>query len=360
MIQEEYNMKVQNAKWLSLGLALTLALSLTACGGDKNEEADETLGPVADRVEAVTGQNDGQEAADESITLSDWLGGGEAVWYLTETPVDQLGKDTEVETLLLLEPDGTAYAGSAGGMTLGELAQMNEADLAQEARDAYAVAAKPDILRNFADASDMDRVMMLNELLEFSLPGYAQGDLSAQEILTNLSLPETLHEPLQRYLDTLRAASEETAAFADLVVMLCDGYNGPVSEALAVSPEEADALTAAEEQLFAVQDEIADILSAEPQPGRWALGLNTDQTGNSAESVTFAWCVYRPESTKISSATCYASSGEGQTVYDVLYGGVDLEGSGALVTRVDGAYAVVLEDTDSGLPLDAEPEALFS
>lgn len=30
------------------------------------------------------------------------------------------------------------------------------------------------------------------------------------------------------------------------------------------------------------------------------------------------------------------------------------------MTRVDGSYNVVLEDTDSGLPLDAEPQELFS
>ena len=74
--------------------------------------------------------------------------------------------------------------------------------------------------------------------------------------------------------------------------------------------ESGDAITAVVEQAYAIQDEIAEVLSAESQPGRWALGLNTDQTGNNAESVTFAWCIYRPDATEISSVTCYASSGE--------------------------------------------------
>lgn len=353
-------MKKYLTKLMSLGLSLTLALSLTACGGDsKTEKTNEAREPVA----AITGQSDAQQPAEgeaEGVTLSDWLSGGEAVWYVTETPVSQLGKDTEVETILLLQPDGTAYAGSAGGMTLGELAKMDEADIAQEARDAYTAAARPDILWDFADSSDTERMMLINALLESSLPGYIMGEPYAEEFLMDMGLPETLYEPLQRYLDALKSGSEETAAFAELVTMLCDGYDVTVSEMMEANPENADAIAAAVEQVFAIQDEIAEVLSAEPQPGRWALGLNTDETGNNAESVTFAWCVYRPDATEISSVTCYASSGEGKSVYDVLYGGVDLNGGGALVTRVDGPYAVDLEGTGSGLPLDVEPEELFS
>ena len=343
-------MKKQPTKLMSLGLALTLALGLTACGGDTAEAPNATHDPAS-----VTGQ------AAIGITLSDWLGGGEAIWYITETPVGQLGKDTEVETLLLLEPDGTAYAGSAEGLTLGDFAQMDEADIAQLAREAYAKEARAKLLRGFADASDEDRMRMLDsELFEYSLPGYVDGDIWAEEILNSSGLPEALDEPLRRYLEVFQSYTGDRQVLQEVISGLCNGDSEALSYASETGSEGGEAITAVVEQAYAIQDEIAEVLSAEPQPGRWALGLNTDQTGNSAESVTFAWCVYRPDATEISSVTCYASSGEGKSVYDVLYGGVDLNGGGALVTRVDGSYNVVLEDTDSGLPLDAEPQELFS
>lgn len=343
-------MKKQPTKLMSLGLALTLALGLTACGGDTAEAPNATHDPAS-----VTGQ------AAIGITLSDWLGGGEAIWYITETPVGQLGKDTEVETLLLLEPDGTAYAGSADGLTLWDFAQMDEADIAQLAREAYAKEARAKLLRGFADASDEDRMRILDsELFEYSLPGYVDGDIWAEEILNSSGLPEALDEPLRRYLEVFQSYTGDRQVLQEVISGLCNGDSEALSYASETGSEGGEAITAVVEQAYAIQDEIAEVLSAEPQPGRWALGLNTDQTGNSAESVTFAWCVYRPDATEISSVTCYASSGEGKSVYDVLYGGVDLNGGGALVTRVDGSYNVVLEDTDSGLPLDAEPQELFS
>lgn len=343
-------MKKQPTKLMSLGLALTLALGLTACGGDTAEAPNATHDPAS-----VTGQ------AAIGITLSDWLGGGEAIWYITETPVGQLGKDTEVETLLLLEPDGTAYAGSAEGLTLGDFAQMDEADIAQLAREAYAKEARAKLLRGFADASDEDRMRMLDsELFEYSLPGYVDGDIWAEEILNSSGLPEALDEPLRRYLEVFQSYTGDRQVLQEVISGLCNGDSEALSYASETGSEGGEAITAVVEQAYAIQDEIAEVLSAEPQPGRWALGLNTDQTGNSAESVTFAWCVYRPDATEISSVTCYAFSGEGKSVYDVLYGGVALNGGGALVTRVDGSYNVVLEDTGSGLPLDAEPQELFS
>lgn len=265
-------MKKQQTKLMSLGLALTLALGLTACGGDTAGTPNAAYGPAA-----------------AGITLSDWLGGGEAIWYVTETPVSQLGKDTEVETLLLLEPDGTAYAGSAGGKTLGELAQMEEADIAQLARDAYASAAKSDILRNFAECSDLERMIMLNEEFFYNaLPECVFGSSMMADELSQYGLPESLNEPLQRYLEAFGTYSGDTDALFAVMQGLCNYELNVVDDVSASYPESAEAITAFLEQEYAIQDEIAAVLSADPQPGRWALSLNTDQTGNSAESVTFA------------------------------------------------------------------------
>lgn len=358
-------MKKQFSKLTSLTLALTLALGLTACGGgDKTDASTESRDPVADRTEAITGQSDSQNnpgAADEGTTLSDWLGGSETVWYVTETPVSQLGKDTEVETILLLEPDGTAYAGS-GGMTLGELAQMDEETLIQQAKDAYARKAKADILRNFDEAPNAVRMAVLNdEIFEFALPDYMMAVDMAEAYLQDRGFSEQLNTLLQSYLDAFQSYGGNWDALYNVIQVICiDGNDEILTELPNSDPENADAILSVIDQAYAVQDDIAEMLSADPQPGRWALGLNTDQTGNNVESMTLAWEVKKPEGAVINDVTCYAASGAGQTVYDVLYGGVDLEGSGSLVTRVDGPYSVVLDGTDSGLPLDTEAEDLFS
>lgn len=345
-------MKKQPTKLMSLGLTLALTLSLTACGGNPAAHPNTTYDPAS---------ASGQGATAEGVTLSNWLGEGESIWYVTETPVSQLGKDTQVETLLLLEADGTAYAGNAGGKTLGELAQMDEADIVQLAQDAYATAAKPDILRNFAERSDVERMIMLNEeFFNNALQECVFDSSMMADELSQYGLPEALNEPLQSYLEAFSTYSGDVDALFTVIQGICSYEPNAVDDVLENCPESADAITAFLEQEYAIQDKIAAVLSAKPEPGRWALGLNTDQTGNNVESVTFAWCIYRPDATEISSVACYASSGEGKSVYDVLYGGVDLNGGGSLVTRVDGSYNVVLESTDSGLPLDAEPEELFS
>lgn len=355
-------MKKQINKLVSLTLALMLLLGLTACGGDdKSEASSETRDPVADRVEAITGESgDGEDAA-EAITLSDWLGSGETVWYVTDAPVSQLGKDTEVETILLLEPDGTAYAGNGGGATLGELAQMDEETLIQEAKDAYAKKAKPDVLRNFAEESNAVRMALINQdVFEYMMSDYLLDAGAAEDLLRARGFSEQLNTLMQRYIDTYQSYPDDQGIlFSVIDVISNDGTDEILADVPNMDPENADTILALIDELYAIQDEIAEVLSADPQPGRWALGLNTDQTGNNVESMTFAWEIAKLEGAVIDDVTCYASSGAGQTVYDVLYGGVDLK-SGALVTRVDGPYSVVLDGTDSGLPLDVEAEDLFS
>ena len=116
------------------------------------------------------------------------------------------------------------------------------------------------------------------------------------------------------------------------------------------------------DEFMASMDAIAAYLeSYEPAPGQYKLSLNTDRTGNAAESVTFACAIPQiAGSTEIVSFTCYATSGEAQTVYDASYGGMSVEG-GAFITQMEGSYSFVLEQPgDSDLPVDVGPEELFA
>ena len=89
-------------KLMSLTLALATTLTLTACGGGKDDPSAGSTG-----TGAPGGTQAVQETA-EGTTLSQYLSGGESIWYLVNGSVSSVGKDTGVEYLFLLEPDGTA------------------------------------------------------------------------------------------------------------------------------------------------------------------------------------------------------------------------------------------------------------
>ncbi len=83
-------MKINNmTKLLSLTLAATL--SLTACGGGE---------PGAGTGSQIT------QAEARGTTLSQLLSRGERIWYLVSSSAQSIGKDTQVEQIFLLEPDG--------------------------------------------------------------------------------------------------------------------------------------------------------------------------------------------------------------------------------------------------------------
>lgn len=365
-------MKKHLTKLVSLGLSVAVALSLSACGGDsKSDASEETRSPVAERGEAITGQSGAQENLAEAaggVTLSQWLGSGETIWYVTETPVSQLGKDTEVETILLLGADGTACSGDADGLTLGELAQMEEAEIAELTRETYNREAMGGEFAAYLEEDDGRRMARLNEMylggtmwMLATEPSYGEAILSE---LKTMDLPEGMLPLLEEYVGIFSQPLEQPEVLEQALMAVYDFQSMDiVEEVLAgADPAAAEPIREMFNQAVDAQNRIADVLerSSEAEPGRWALSINTDRTGNNTESMTFAWSAARTRSDKVSSVIFYASSGAGQTVYDVLYGGVDLEGGGSLVTRVDGAYSVILETPDSGLPMDVEPEELFS
>ena len=130
-------MKKKNlTKLMSLTLALATTLTLTACGGGGDDSgAENTSSGTPGGAQSV------QETA-QGTTLSQYLSGGESVWYLVNGSVSSVGKDTEVEQIFLLNPDGTAWGGEVNGLTLGDISQMEEAEIADLAREAHRETAQ--------------------------------------------------------------------------------------------------------------------------------------------------------------------------------------------------------------------------
>ena len=362
-----------------MSLTLAVALTLTACGGGKDDPGAGSTGAPGG-VQAVL------EAA-QGTTLSQYLSGGERIWYLVNGSVTGAGKDTEVERIFLLEPDGTAYCGEADGLTLGDLAQMEEAEIAGLAREAQREAALEgeignsgyslyDVLEDrgaalgsilFGDYSYMAEVISMsaeNGFVEEMMDDYCiylQADTSG--------VPQDLDALFRTCIDQMVSY----CTFVQGYVGFVDGWflaDAVIGEERDIIPEciysEDPALLERTYQFYDAFTASVDAIVAyaeryEPAPGQYKLSLNTDRTGNATERVTFACAVPQiAGSTEIVSFTYQATSGEAQTVYDASYGGVNVEG-GAFLTRLEGSYSFVLEQPgDSDLPVDVAPEALFS
>ena len=323
-----------------------------------------------------------QETA-QGTTLSQYLSGGESVWYLVNGSVSSVGKDTEVEQIFLLNPDGTAWGGEVNGLTLGDISQMEEAEIADLAREAHRETALWGSY--FSELSGDDpayRGEVLGAMLfgDYTMLGdffstAVGSDLTVDEMIDYYcspdfpDLPQELSALVRACLDPIASYCEYLKANPiDLEVWgLADALTFGDRELIpeCVYSDDPAALERTyqlfDEYLAAAEAVSAYVDSYEPDPGQYALSLNTDRTGNATESVTFAVAVPQISgSTEITSFTCYATAGEAQTVYDASYGGMSVEG-GAFITQLEGSYSFVLEQPgESDLPVDAEPEELFS
>ncbi len=371
-------MKKKNlTKLMSLTLALATTLTLTACGGGGDDSgAENTSSGTPGGAQSV------QETA-QGTTLSQYLSGGESVWYLVNGSVSSVGKDTEVEQIFLLNPDGTAWGGEVNGLTLGDISQMEEAEIADLAREAHRETAL--WCSYFSELSGADpayRGEVLGAMLfgDYTMLGdffstAVGSDLTVDEMIDYYcspdfpDLPQELSALVRACLDPIASYCEYLKANPiDLEVWgLADALTFGDRELIpeCVYSDDPAALERTyqlfDEYLAAAEAVSAYVDSYEPDPGQYALSLNTDRTGNATESVTFAVAVPQISgSTEITSFTCYATAGEAQTVYDASYGGMSVEG-GAFITQLEGSYSFVLEQPgDSNLPVDAEPEELFS
>ena len=68
----------------------------------------------------------------DAFTLSEYISSGETIWFLT----DGTGKDSEIETIYVLEADGTMYYCSSN-WTLGEAEQKEDSDISSIVKKKY-------------------------------------------------------------------------------------------------------------------------------------------------------------------------------------------------------------------------------
>ena len=107
-------------KILTMIFMIGTMISLCACGNKKEEAST----PVSQEERASQSIVEEPEEKRE-YTLSEYLSEGESVWL----KVNGTGKDAKVQSIYVFEPDGTLYFTKESVGTLGEVEQMEDADI---------------------------------------------------------------------------------------------------------------------------------------------------------------------------------------------------------------------------------------
>lgn len=146
---------------LSLLLAISMLLALTACGS-KTAEA------VPDM--------------DAAMTMSEYLSSGQRIWYYVDESGGAAGKDSHVRCIFITEASGTLLCAEEPDKKLGELARMSDDDVILLAQDIY----EDNKAREQSEAGDTPwteelryklSVMTAEELLWYQYPGHSEMDI---------------------------------------------------------------------------------------------------------------------------------------------------------------------------------------
>lgn len=363
-------MKKRMSNLMALGTAVALTLSLTACGGTpvvSYESSTSAAGNI---------QEDSVESAYREITLSEHLNGGETIWYHVDSYV---GKDSRVEDIFVLEPDGSLYHAEGNKATLGELEQMEDADISAMVKKAH----EKDVLNGYDSMLNAGTGELLYEVVSedlmweivYGLAYEFDGEIP-EEVLYGFGVPAAVMEPVADFCSKMSALvteSEEGRIVVEVFLQYGVFFERSAERLeMAVAESGVSELVAQQARaLYAESEAVAEAVRAiiqnyEVQPGQYKLSINSDHTGNQTESVTLAYRIPTFEGGENDAFTLYemtpaggAATNCGNVVYDSTYGGFGSR-SGALYTRIDSSFHFVLEQIgESELPVDVNAENLF-
>lgn len=374
-------------KITSFVLCVALLLTLCACG---NENAPEITGNNQPNqsgvVDDVAPEDRPAAPADLEYTVSEYLATGETIWYMID---ENKGKDSFVKRIFVIEPNGTLYTMHSVQYTLGELEQMNDADIAAMVKTEYAKQCI-DYYAFYMENDTEETLALLKqglipveifarliyvpaaELIVTNAENIVFDDAYYEDIVSVLTLWENFMRKHGTSEDFLSSCSymlcEPQSALEDwLVSMVSDGE---------ITTEGAEALKAVSQAYEALCKLFYDSKRAEieafmetVQPCPYQLVIVTDSTGN---NTSYMELVY--QTTRIDGYTgidaqpltyiypAGQNNGNSTTlVYDSLYGGY-YNGGDYLFTRVSDDVHFMLDAVGTyDLPIDVKDcESLFN
>lgn len=383
-------------------LCFSMLLSLCACGGGTNEETLRNE-PVSNRVTST------------EYTLSEYLAMGETIWYQMG---EYEGKNSEVDRIFVLEPDGSMYIADRVKHTLGELEQMEDADIVEMVKAVYveevaAYGTGTVILNNEYNVTTQVRQSLFTPEAVFEIAMSGVGQESVRGILSMMdgtamwtymsdavetewasvelaynAFAHLMDNPIIQLLGSdivtdivwwlLSFGDEgiEAGAGAEQVMMECGFYD--MEEFGDVEALENDIAEAARLMETAIENVTNAVLAdyetnqSTMEPAQYRLVLQSDETGNHTNAMILAYAVDTPVGQRCN--TIYldyenpVQKEDGKLtncnheVYDSLYGGYRYgQKGGKFYTRGEEDLHFVLDQVgESDLPVDVKDiESLF-
>ena len=381
----------------SLFLCAALLAGLCACGGNKQAQ-----GATANEGTNTINQIIGNGSDSKDYLLSEYLASGETIWFKID---ENEGKDSSVSRIYLLEDDGTMYYMRGDSYKLGELEQMEDADIAAMVKDEYTASIVESVTESLMSQLDEET----SALEEDRFTEYMCDDLS--HWVAELRYDESLDEEtvLSDYAEEDQAAMREifsafskynykpigskalyTGYYADGLCML---ITAAICNHTEIESEEFDTEELAEiesirssiettlkdmrerklKELEGKKAETEEALATiNTSPAQYKLALVTDSTGNNTAEEVLAY-----QYPDYSSETGYSVASMSLTylypvteldgsfgncnmvVYDSRYGGYFV-GNDCLFTRMQNNVHFQLDDAVSAkLPIDVDINTLF-
>lgn len=361
-------------KLVSMILCLAALLSLCGCGSRNAPVTHEVdMGGYSVQIKSL------------DLTFSEYISRGETIWYRLD---ENKGKDSDVEMIFVLEPDGTMYYTDRVSETLGELEQMEDeaicAMVKEEHRRKLLVSMVGTDLSDEAEAREWLEHILFYEAI--FVGGYENCDMDfARCCEVYPVLAEAVGEEMES-LNAVYGVVEEmlreiwgSEIWDQLGELLCsyveveemeyvirnEFADYPQAEFVADKLQESySLLPAAVDAVYQNLLARAENMDRELQPVPYRLAITTDPTGNNTASMLFAYQVIKNGEAYYDSFNLYyqypITDSEGITtncttvVYDSVYGGYSDDGD-LFFTRVDRNAHFMLDSLGgSDLPVDVK------
>lgn len=388
---------------ISMILAAVMLLTVTACGSGGQSDAGGSPSAAVTAGPAGPSLSAGSAATPEpDYRLSKVLSAGTTIWYELDDDNNPLGKDSYLYTIYVLHPDGTFIFAPNQKRRLGELAQMEDADIIAMVEEEYQAMVDYEIREKYSGF--LERQFVTNFINDFTCGGFfrEQYVLAEEGIIEFINyflskrrfkidaeiIESAVAAALKEYGPAAEAATKATKGnywniLLDYAIECEYHENVPeFSEFCSNLIWSPDAPTVASlgtlyNALNEMAKSICSVINEEANTQAEAARLNTgcqyklsiatDSTGNYTQSVKLWLDV--PVKDRIYEFTL-SQRGMGDfennfEVYDSIYAGFALRGgmdsfSDILYTRVNENVFFQLDDVaTSGLPVDVEAKDLF-
>lgn len=366
-------------KIVSLILCLAMLLTLCACSSKDEPKTHEVdMGGYTIEITSV------------DYTLSEYLSSGETIWYQLD---EDKGKDSDVKKIFVINPDGTLYYIDKVTETLGELEQMEDADIVAMVKEEYHRKALVNMVGCDPSNEELVKEWVQSALFGYSMPlevmyeGFRLNDLIEYGYYEGQPVLLTALEAEKEGVDSVFEAARGLwldGEGVEVLDLLQDLHRDSLDEEQICEVlrdffdyhPEIDCIIEQIHNVYSLLPDVvndvseniltqAEDISKNIQPVPYKLAITTDPSGNHTASMLFAYqLISTPAVTRFDGFNLYyqypITTSEGITtncttvVYDSIYGGFSDDGD-LFYTRINtNAHFMLDQVGENDLPVDVK------